>query len=176
MSDTAPVERNRSEQSRLYGASLGEVFGRIQARLGLTQARLAQVLGLSAPMLSQLMSAQRVKIGNPAVVARVSMLSNLADQVERGEVAADALDSQLDDVARASGVITRTTEQSVRAGAGDGARAVRDLLRAQVPPAELAAAVRALRDGHPAVAAFLQRYGGADEGDSAVAPSALRQH
>lgn len=44
----------------------------------LTQARLASVIGLSAPMVSQLISGQRVKISNPAVYARVVRLEELA--------------------------------------------------------------------------------------------------
>ena len=43
---------------------------------GITQRRLAQVLGLSAPMLSQLISGRRIKIGNPAVYERLVMLED----------------------------------------------------------------------------------------------------
>ncbi|GAA3106458.1 transcriptional regulator with XRE-family HTH domain [Kribbella aluminosa] len=71
--------QNLKQQVELYGEPLGEVVRRVTAALGLTQGGLAQVIGLSAPMLSQLVSAQRVKIGNPAVVSRLRAVSELAD-------------------------------------------------------------------------------------------------
>ena len=59
---------NVEQQRALYGEPLADTAARVMGALGLTQARLAQVLQISAPMMSQLISAQRVKIGNPAVV------------------------------------------------------------------------------------------------------------
>ncbi len=79
------------QQREIYGEPLGVIAHRIMERLGLTQGRLAEGLGLSAPMLSQLMSGQRVKIGNPAVLHRLQELSDLADratEVSLEEVAA----------------------------------------------------------------------------------------
>jgi len=55
------VTRNVERQIEWYGEPLGDRFGRLLARLSLSQAQLAGVLGLSAPMLSQLMSGQRSK-------------------------------------------------------------------------------------------------------------------
>lgn len=73
-----PVEDlNRQTQRELYGAPIADIIGRITAELGLTQARVAEVLGLSAPMLSQLVGARRVKIGNPAVLGRLQALNDL---------------------------------------------------------------------------------------------------
>ena len=46
----------RELQRELYGAPLGEVGADVMKALGLTQGRLAEALGLSAPMLSQLMT------------------------------------------------------------------------------------------------------------------------
>jgi transcriptional regulator with XRE-family HTH domain len=40
----------------------------------ISQAYLADILGISAPMLSQVMSGRRAKIGNPSVLARLIML------------------------------------------------------------------------------------------------------
>ncbi len=73
--------RARELQRNWYGEPLGALFRKLIEDLGLNQARLAGVLGLSAPMLSQLMSGQRAKIGNPAVVQRVQLLQDLAGQV-----------------------------------------------------------------------------------------------
>ncbi|OLT12521.1 hypothetical protein BJF79_22050 [Actinomadura sp. CNU-125] len=72
------VVRNRALQIEWYGEPLGERVRRLLDRLGLSQSGLAGVLGLSAPMLSQLMSAQRAKISNPAVLHRLLAVEELA--------------------------------------------------------------------------------------------------
>lgn len=71
-------EANRQTQRELYGEPIADIAHRITTTLGLTQGRLAEVLGLSAPMLSQLIGARRVKIGNPAVLGRLQSLTDLA--------------------------------------------------------------------------------------------------
>lgn len=68
-------------QVEMYGEPLARRFGRLLAAYGVSQARLASVLGLSPPMLSQLMSGQRAKISNPAVFGRLVRLEALADRV-----------------------------------------------------------------------------------------------
>ena len=75
---STPEDVNRQTQRELYGEPVADIVGRIMSSLGLTQVRLAEVLGLSAPMLSQLIGARRVKIGNPAVLGRLQSLSDLA--------------------------------------------------------------------------------------------------
>jgi hypothetical protein len=65
---------NRERQRELYGAPLGDRVRRLTGALGISQARLARTLGISPAMLSQLVSARRVKIGDPAVLARMLML------------------------------------------------------------------------------------------------------
>lgn len=78
MSTPETEAANRQTQRELYGEPIADIVGRITSALGLTQGRLAEVLGLSAPMLSQLVSARRVKIGNPAVLGRLQSLTDLA--------------------------------------------------------------------------------------------------
>lgn len=78
MSTPETEAANRQTQRELYGEPIVDIVGRITSALGLTQGRLAEVLGLSAPMLSQLVSARRVKIGNPAVLGRLQSLTDLA--------------------------------------------------------------------------------------------------
>ncbi len=68
----------RAQQRALYGEPLADIAARVQSGLGLTQARLAELVGLSAPMLSQLIAGNRVKIGNPAVLHRLQALIELA--------------------------------------------------------------------------------------------------
>src|SRR6185437_3341216 len=62
------IALNRHRQRELYGCLLGDRVRRLTTVLGITQARLARALGLSPAMLSQLASARRVKIGDPAVL------------------------------------------------------------------------------------------------------------
>ena len=84
-------EANREKQRELYGAPLADIAARITSGLGLTQGRLAAVMGVSAPMLSQLLSGHRTKLGNPAAVTRLAALNDLVDvasSLTRGELEA----------------------------------------------------------------------------------------
>ena len=65
------------QQRALYGESWAGRLGRLMAAYGLSQARLAGVIGLSAPMLSQLVTGHRVKISNPSVFGRIVRLEEL---------------------------------------------------------------------------------------------------
>jgi hypothetical protein len=86
------IARNRGRQRELYGAPLGDRLRGLTGALGITQGRLAQTLGLSPAMLSQLASARRVKIGDPAVLARLQLLDRrCAAGPPRGRAAVDAL-------------------------------------------------------------------------------------
>ena len=93
------IARGRDRQRELYGAPLGDRVRRLTTSLGITQARLPHPLGLRPAMLSQLASARRVKIGDPAVLARLQLLYRRCSVGGlRGRAAVDAL---LDAVARA---------------------------------------------------------------------------
>lgn len=119
-------EDNLATQRALYGEPLGVIAGRITASLGLTQARLADVLGLSAPMLSQLLSGHRVKIANPLVVARLRALTELTD--EASGLNAAQLAERLDRIRDSAVTFTDSGPRS--AGVQE--------LRAAAPPEELA--------------------------------------
>ncbi|RZT19543.1 hypothetical protein EV649_2679 [Kribbella sp. VKM Ac-2569] len=109
---------NLQQQVELYGEPLGEVVRRITGGLGLTQGGLAQVIGLSAPMLSQLVSAHRVKIGNPAVVSRLRAVSELTDLAVSGGIEPEHIAHELDGIRAATGAYTRpTTAQLARSAA-----------------------------------------------------------
>lgn len=101
--------RARELQRSWYGEPLGALFRRLIDDLGLNQARLAAVLGLSAPMLSQLMSGQRAKIGNPAVVQRVQALQDLAGQVADGSVSAAEATDRMDEIKKTQGAPSSAT-------------------------------------------------------------------
>lgn len=88
--------RNRGRQCEIYGAPLGDRLLRLTAQLGITQGRLAKTLGVSPAGLSMLVSARRVKIGNPAVLARLQLLDRrCAAGVPTGRGAVDALLSEV---------------------------------------------------------------------------------
>ncbi|WP_258382615.1 helix-turn-helix domain-containing protein, partial [Streptomyces sp. NTH33] len=111
--------RARELQRNWYGEPLGALFRKLIDDLGLNQARLAGVLGLSAPMLSQLMSGQRAKIGNPAVVQRVQLLQELAGQVADGSVSAAEATERMEEIKRSQGgsVLSNTTQSTSGSGA-----------------------------------------------------------
>lgn len=80
----ADVARTLQQQRDWYGAPLGQVFEGICTTLGVSQAALARLLGLSPAMVSQLRNAQRAKIANPAAAHRLSRLLGLVAEVDAG--------------------------------------------------------------------------------------------
>lgn len=172
----APQEaaaRAQELQRGWYGEPLGDLFRRLIAELGLNQARLAGVLGLSAPMLSQLMSGQRAKIGNPVVVQRLQALQELAAQVAEGQADAEETVARMEEIRQCEGssVLTPVTNASSGTTAPPGRRVVREiqlLLRSVASAAEITQAADALAPAHPRLAEFLRVYG-AGRTDDAVA-------
>lgn len=153
--DGSAVERNRAQQEQWYGEPVGDTVRRVTAALGMTQGQLAGVLGLSAPMLSQLASAQRAKIGNPAVLARLAALAALADDPGLERLSRAELAQRVDAVrATEAGTVTTTGTSPVR-----GPEAVQAVLRAVASAGELEAAARSLEGDHPALAELLRVYG-----------------
>lgn len=162
---------NLRQQTELYGEPLGELVRRVAGPLGLTQGALAQVIGLSAPMLSQLMSAQRVKIGNPAVVSRLQALDQLAQRASTGEITPDDIPAELDGIRGATGAFTRSTPTKparpvapeAAASTPPSARAVvreiQDLFRAVASAEEIQRAATAIAPDSPALAELLLTYG-----------------
>jgi predicted transcriptional regulator len=162
--------RARELQRNWYGEPLGALFRRLIDDLGLNQARLAGVLGLSAPMLSQLMSGQRAKIGNPAVVQRVQLLQDLAGQVADGSVSAAEATERMDEIKRSQGgsVLSNTTTTS-GSGAPTVKRVVREiqsLLRSVAAAGDIIDAADALSSSHPELAEFLRVYGAGRTSDA----------
>lgn len=143
---------NRARQTALYGAPLGDRVRRLTTGLGVSQARIARVIGLSPAMLSQLVSARRVKIGDPAVLARLRALDQqyaaLSARPEPGVV-----EALLTDVARLewqwTGGSARQPEHRGRPVSAAEA------LRGVTEPARLAAAAAALNPSFPELAQVL---------------------
>jgi transcriptional regulator with XRE-family HTH domain len=157
---------NQERQRELYGAPLGERVRRLTGALGISQARLARTLGMSPAMLSQLVSARRVKIGDPAVLARMLLLDQrchgLRTPADRRTV--DALLAEIAEARwhwngqRASGRGTsgpRTAGLSGRRSVPDGTAAA--VLRGVSEPARLAAAAAALGPTFPELAEVLRQ-------------------
>lgn len=111
-----PIEQQRA----IYGIPLAERFGAVMERYGFSQRRLAEVLGLSAPMLSQLSSGRRIKIGNPAVYERLVMLESRAEEQDLERVAMEVQASEP--------VLSTGTGQTLGGVAGE--RAVEEALAA----------------------------------------------
>ncbi|GAA3722832.1 DNA-binding protein [Streptomyces sp. NPDC047002] len=162
--------RARELQRSWYGEPLGALFRRLIDDLGLNQARLANVLGLSAPMLSQLMSGQRAKIGNPAVVQRVQSLQDLSGQVADGSVSAAEATARMEEIKRSQGGSVLTTSQSTNtAGAPTVRRVVREiqsLLRSVAAAGDIIDAANALAPSQPELAEFLRVYGAGRTADA----------
>lgn len=164
MSDT--VDRNRALQTEWYGEPLGDRFRRLLGRLGISQSELAGVLGLSPPMLSQLMSGQRAKISNPAVLHRLAAAEELAaepgfDDLPPGELK-ERLRRIRGETAASSGAHATTGRVPVRSPARD----LQALLRAVASAAEIEAAAGLIEADHPELAEVLRVYGNGRTGDA----------
>jgi hypothetical protein len=180
------VARNVARQREWYGEPLGDRVRRLVVAFNVSQAQLAEVLGLSAPMLSQLMSGRRAKIGNPAVLARMVLLERrvLTPAVASGDPT--AIRAALEEVRDSRPTVSRpTVSGSTVSGstlswstggestAGEstagaeissvenyGDEVLVPALRAVADPAELAAAAGLLQDRFPVLAAVLRRAAG----------------
>jgi predicted transcriptional regulator len=149
-------------QSGWYGEPLGELFRRLIADLGLNQVRLAGVLGLSAPMLSQLMSGQRAKIGNPAVVQRLQAVQELAAHVAEGRIGVMEAAARMDEIRDSAGssVLSTTTRSSTGAASTrEVVHGMQTVLRSVAAAAEIERAAETLAPAHPHLAEFLRVYG-----------------
>jgi transcriptional regulator with XRE-family HTH domain len=149
------VDAGRRQQALLYGEPLGELVRRLMAALDLTQGKLAEVLGLSAPMLSQLMSGQRVKIGNPAVVGRLQALIELSERAPSLDRV--SLATALEQIRVSTSPLTGTTSTN------DEEKAL-GALRQTETAASLAAAADAVRAEWPRLAELLDRAARLGEG------------
>ena len=107
MEDHKIVQRNLALQREWYGEPLGDRVRRLVVAFNVSQAQLADVLGISAPMLSQVMSGRRAKIGNPAVLARMIMLERKVLTPDVATGAPEALQRALDDVRESKPTVSR---------------------------------------------------------------------
>jgi transcriptional regulator with XRE-family HTH domain len=155
------TEHNLQQQTELYGEPLGVLMRRIGGTLGLTQARLAEAIGLSAPMLSQLMSAQRVKIGNPAVVQRLHSLDELVARVVEEGLEDLQIAAELDEIRGSTGAFTKSvpTASIPRPAARAVVREIQDLFRSVASADEIQRAANLIVAESPGLAELLLAYG-----------------
>ncbi|GAB2958161.1 helix-turn-helix domain-containing protein [Amycolatopsis acidiphila] len=156
MEDHKIVQRNIALQREWYGEPLGDRVRRLVVAFDVSQAYLAEVLGISAPMLSQVMSGRRAKIGNPVVLARMIMLERkcLIPEVAAGR--REALLAALEDVKDARPTVGRDNIP-VAAVADD--RLALAALREVAEDEDLGEAAKVLHEDFPAIADLLRRAG-----------------
>jgi transcriptional regulator with XRE-family HTH domain len=154
--DTKIVQRNLELQREWYGEPLGDRVRRLVVAFGITQTILAEVLGISAPMLSQVMSARRAKIGNPAVLARMIMLERkvLTPDVAAGKP--EAMQQALDEVRDSRPSVTR---DNLPLDVGRNDRVAVAALRRVADPGDLVEAAELLNGKFPDLADLLRRAG-----------------
>ncbi|MFC0038877.1 helix-turn-helix domain-containing protein [Actinomadura rayongensis] len=156
------VARNRALQAEWYGEPLGDRVRRILDGLGLSQSALARVLGLSPPMLSQLMSGHRAKISNPAVLGRLLAVEDLAADPATAALSAGELRARLDEIRSvAAPALGRPPLERPTA-----VRAVQALLREVASAAEIEAAAALIAAEFPDLADVLRIYGTGRAGDA----------
>jgi transcriptional regulator with XRE-family HTH domain len=152
--DQQVVQRNVALQKEWYGEPLGDRVRRLVVAFAVSQAQLADVLGISPPMLSQLMSGRRAKIGNPAVLARMVMLERrvLTPDVASGDPA--AIRRALEEVRDSHPTVTRG---SIPVDEGESEDSVLVALRTAAGRDELIGAAEVLDGRFPSVAALLRK-------------------
>jgi transcriptional regulator with XRE-family HTH domain len=155
--------RNLELQQQWYGEPLGDRFRRLLDRLGQSQSQLAGLLGLSAPMLSQLMSGQRAKISNPAVLSRLLQLEAMV--AEPGwDATPRAEQERRIEAVRAAKQTTLTLDPAREAvpeppPTTDPVTIIQSLLRDLASAAELEDAANLLAPRHPDLAEALRILG-----------------
>jgi transcriptional regulator with XRE-family HTH domain len=155
------VVRNRRQQTEWYGEPLGERVRRLIERLDVSQTAFADILGLSAPMLSQLMSGHRAKISNPAVLSRLMAVEALVTGSDFDLLPAREVRDRLDAIrqdAMATPSTTRIPVASAPAPA-DPVLVIQALLRSAASAGEIESAAALLDAGFPELATILRTYG-----------------
>ncbi|WP_114561386.1 helix-turn-helix domain-containing protein [Desertihabitans aurantiacus] len=145
----------RVAQTALYGAPLSEVLRRCGQVLGLNQAELARALGISAPMLSQLINAHRVKIANPLAAARLQAMNDAVDAVEAGRMDVSVALAAVAAV-QAGGELLSTRRTGSSAAPADQLEAA---LQRVATSEEYLSAAEALAETHPGVSELLRLLG-----------------
>jgi transcriptional regulator with XRE-family HTH domain len=143
------VRRNVEKQREYYGEPLGDRVRRLVVAFDVSQAQLADVLGISAPMLSQVMSGRRQRIANPVVLARLVLLER---KILVPEVAAGSREAM---AAALADVRSSTPAGAVASASSPDRTTLAQGLGEQYPAEELARAAELLREECPALGRLL---------------------
>jgi transcriptional regulator with XRE-family HTH domain len=161
------VARNRRQQAEWYGEPLGDRIRRLLDRLGLSQAALADILGLSGPMLSQLMSGHRAKISNPAVLSRLIAVEELATGPDFERLPAREVRQRLDAIRYDAAPTTQTIQLAATPPPPtDAVAVIQALLREAASAADIETAASLLDADFPDLATFLRIYGNGRTADA----------
>lgn len=162
-------------QRQWFGRPLHELFGTVIDICGLTQAQLAERLGVSAPMVSQLMSGRREKPGNPVVQERVIALGRALEDLEAGRIEASQVRELVDSMPSAPSLRSSAAHRAVAVGADPTTTAayIQLLVSRVAEGKELTEAVGLLNKKCPNVAEMLRVYG---PGSISEATEHLRRH
>lgn len=167
--DEQQVRHNLAQQTELYGAPLGDSIRAVMTGLSLSQAAVSRAIGVSAPMLSQLVSGHRIKLGNPQAVGRLEALLGLLDEIRDG-LPHDQVATRVEQIATSE---TSTLTRARESGA-DSALAFQRLLRAVASGRDLAQAAELLAIDHPDVAEIIRVYGTGSPEDAATHYASVR--
>lgn len=177
------VARNRALQIEWYGEPLGDRFRRLLERFSIPQATLAGLLGLSPPMLSQLMSGHRAKISNPAVMNRMLALEELAADPDLDRMPAQEVRDRLEAIRAETSATTSSrlraatpaapAPSSTERAGGDPVLQIQALLRAVASAAEIEGAAALLDADYPDLAEMLRVYGNGRTADARAHFAAL---
>ncbi|NGO81089.1 helix-turn-helix transcriptional regulator [Streptomyces sp. YC504] len=163
------VAKNRAVQRQVYGQTLDVLLRQLMMDLGINQVRLADVLGVSEQMLSQLINGYRAKSRDPGAGYRLQLLCELAEQVATGRVPAADTDIYVADIKRDPGTVLVPAQGRADAAGAAVKRAVREIqssLRAVATAGDLLDAAELLDARHPELAAYLRVYGAARTPDA----------
>jgi transcriptional regulator with XRE-family HTH domain len=155
------IARNRRQQVEWYGEPLGERVRRLIERLTVSQTAFADILGLSAPMLSQLMSGHRAKISNPAVLSRLTAVEALVTGPDFDLLPAREVRDRLDTIRQDATAASTTTRIPVTPAntSTDPVLVIQALFRAAASAGEIESAAALLDADFPELAAILRIYG-----------------
>lgn len=172
----ARVAEVAESQREWFGRPLKDLFGDICDLCGLTQAQLGDRLGISAPMVSQLMTGRREKPGNPLVQERVIAVGKALEDYEAGRLDPVGLREVVDTLGVLAPGPARSSVVQRTAGAADPmayAQFLRNLLSTVASANELEGAARLLAKKYPELAELLLVHG---TGRTSEAVAHLQRH
>ena len=107
----------RRQQAQLYGDPIDVLADKVHQLMGLGIGDLAEVIGLSVPMLTKLVAAERVGIGNAIAMGRLTQLQDFTRQLISGEASRDEIELTLAQI-KASTTPARPSRVTAVANAG----------------------------------------------------------